>query len=155
MFLPHVTALCARRVRGVNVPCCVRLDFGLCWCGLRFYFFFSSRRRHTRLSCYWSSDVCSSDLTSTRHASRRSGGSRGAPPLSRARGGREDRKSVGWGKRGELGGRRIIKKKIDSRRPRCELARRANRRRRPPRAPRRPYRVLFFFKQKTAYEIIV
>src|SRR3954467_16009073 len=111
MFLPHVTALCARRVRGVNVPCCVRLDFGLCWCGLRFYFFFSSRRRHTRLSCYWSSDVCSSDLTSTRHASRRSGGSRGAPPLSRARGGREDRKSGGWGKRGELGGRRIIKKK--------------------------------------------
>src|SRR3954462_12064178 len=26
------------------------------------YFFFSSRRRHTRLSCDWSSDVCSSDL---------------------------------------------------------------------------------------------
>src|SRR5574337_301667 len=25
-------------------------------------FFFSSRRRHTRLSGYWSSDVCSSDL---------------------------------------------------------------------------------------------
>src|SRR3954465_11187752 len=24
--------------------------------------FFSSRRRHTRLSCDWSSDVCSSDL---------------------------------------------------------------------------------------------
>src|SRR3954466_1800443 len=24
--------------------------------------FFSSRRRHTRLSCGWSSDVCSSDL---------------------------------------------------------------------------------------------
>src|SRR3954463_16835936 len=24
--------------------------------------FVSSRRRHTRLSCYWSSDVCSSDL---------------------------------------------------------------------------------------------
>src|SRR3954464_16101562 len=28
----------------------------VCWC-----FFFSSRRRHTRLSCDWSSDVCSSD----------------------------------------------------------------------------------------------
>src|SRR5690242_17517766 len=27
------------------------------------YFFFSSRRRHTRLTCDWSSDVCSSDLT--------------------------------------------------------------------------------------------
>src|SRR5690242_21676712 len=29
-----------------------------------FYFFFSSRRRHTRLTCDWSSDVCSSDLLS-------------------------------------------------------------------------------------------
>src|SRR5256885_2043778 len=28
----------------------------------RFYFFFSSRRRHTRLQGDWSSDVCSSDL---------------------------------------------------------------------------------------------
>src|SRR3989344_9192977 len=27
-----------------------------------FGFFFSSRRRHTRLTCDWSSDVCSSDL---------------------------------------------------------------------------------------------
>src|SRR2546430_3767947 len=26
------------------------------------FFFFSSRRRHTRLDCDWSSDVCSSDL---------------------------------------------------------------------------------------------
>src|SRR5713101_6698360 len=26
-------------------------------------FFFSSRRRHTRLTCDWSSDVCSSDLS--------------------------------------------------------------------------------------------
>src|SRR2546430_12427045 len=35
---------------------------------LRFYsflifFFFSSRRRHTRFDCDWSSDVCSSDLS--------------------------------------------------------------------------------------------
>src|SRR5688572_33375806 len=30
-----------------------------------FVFFFSSRRRHTRFDCDWSSDVCSSDLTST------------------------------------------------------------------------------------------
>src|SRR2546430_6141798 len=29
-------------------------------CGL--FFFFSSRRRHTRFDCDWSSDVCSSDL---------------------------------------------------------------------------------------------
>src|SRR6202051_5357330 len=28
-------------------------------------FFFSSRRRHTRCSCDWSSDVCSSDLVQT------------------------------------------------------------------------------------------
>src|SRR5256886_5375182 len=27
-----------------------------------FIFFFSSRRRHTRFDCDWSSDVCSSDL---------------------------------------------------------------------------------------------
>src|SRR5207302_6198867 len=29
-----------------------------------FFFFFSSRRRHTRFSRDWSSDVCSSDLNS-------------------------------------------------------------------------------------------
>src|SRR5689334_23650687 len=29
---------------------------------LRLSFFFSSRRRHTRWNCDWSSDVCSSDL---------------------------------------------------------------------------------------------
>src|SRR6267142_4383480 len=29
-------------------------------------FFFSSRRRHTRLTCDWSSDVCSSDLAANR-----------------------------------------------------------------------------------------
>src|SRR2546430_10008513 len=28
------------------------------------FFFFSSRRRHTRFDCDWSSDVCSSDLGS-------------------------------------------------------------------------------------------
>src|SRR6266571_5106612 len=35
-----------------------------------FFFFFSSRRRHTRLTCDWSSDVCSSDLTSSWSARR-------------------------------------------------------------------------------------
>src|SRR5438270_11923165 len=29
-----------------------------------YFFFFSSRRRHTRFDCDWSSDVCSSDLPS-------------------------------------------------------------------------------------------
>src|SRR5260370_5149839 len=30
------------------------------------FFFFSSRRRHTRFKCDWSSDVCSSDLGARR-----------------------------------------------------------------------------------------
>src|SRR5256886_10373556 len=34
----------------------------LCVSMLIFVFFFSSRRRHTRFDCGWSSDVCSSDL---------------------------------------------------------------------------------------------
>src|SRR2546427_11344030 len=32
------------------------------WAFSSFCFFFSSRRRHTRFDCDWSSDVCSSDL---------------------------------------------------------------------------------------------
>src|SRR5256885_13328457 len=32
-------------------------------CNLDYVFFFSSRRRHTRLQGDWSSDVCSSDLS--------------------------------------------------------------------------------------------
>src|SRR6266571_2230917 len=38
-----------------------------------FFFFFSSRRRHTRLTCDWSSDVCSSDLREPAVAARRLG----------------------------------------------------------------------------------
>src|SRR2546427_12838238 len=38
--------------------CCVCLE-----CSLLDVFFFSSRRRHTRFDCDWSSDVCSSDLS--------------------------------------------------------------------------------------------
>src|SRR5688572_32226349 len=34
-------------------------------------FFFSSRRRHTRFDCDWSSDVCSSDLAASARASSR------------------------------------------------------------------------------------
>src|SRR5690606_39929539 len=34
------------------------------------YFFFSSRRRHTRFSRDWSSDVCSSDLGASKQNSR-------------------------------------------------------------------------------------
>src|SRR2546430_5130186 len=39
------------------MACCLEID------SLAVYvFFFSSRRRHTRFDCDWSSDVCSSDL---------------------------------------------------------------------------------------------
>src|SRR5689334_23410236 len=34
-------------------------------------FFFSSRRRHTRWNCDWSSDVCSSDLSLWRYGARK------------------------------------------------------------------------------------
>src|SRR2546430_3809699 len=33
-------------------------------------FFFSSRRRHTRFDCDWSSDVCSSDLVEATYSGR-------------------------------------------------------------------------------------
>src|SRR2546427_699051 len=52
----YVICLYIRSSRGVGF---------LCWlvsCVLFFVFFFSSRRRHTRFDCDWSSDVCSSDL---------------------------------------------------------------------------------------------
>src|SRR5689334_23406170 len=37
------------------------------------FFFFSSRRRHTRWNCDWSSDVCSSDLPARGFRFRRRG----------------------------------------------------------------------------------
>src|SRR5260221_10144958 len=107
-------------------------------CGLVLvFFFFSSRRRHTRSLCDWSSDVCSSDLQhpQQRLLHRRDVPLRVAAHLAdeeavvedvvvrerRALGktGRaagvldvdRDRKSVGEGKSVDLGGRRIIKKK--------------------------------------------
>src|SRR5256886_7931222 len=41
-------------------------------------FFFSSRRRHTRFDCDWSSDVCSSDLERPRRFGIPGGSTRGA-----------------------------------------------------------------------------
>src|SRR5260370_10068849 len=38
------------------------MAFGVSVCVCSLSFFFSSRRRHTRFKCDWSSDVCSSDL---------------------------------------------------------------------------------------------
>src|SRR3712207_9337373 len=96
------------------------------------FFFFSSRRRHTRYWRDWSSDVCSSDLCSSvccskspgcggRHDPRtldRRGDVRPAvaPPTPAGGAGcggpaPVDRESGVLGKRGDLGGCRIIKKK--------------------------------------------
>src|SRR2546422_4420322 len=79
-------------------------------------FFFSSRRRHTRCSRDWSSDVCSSDLSDPARGRRagaaargggdRRGSDRADAPLRR---GRSEERRVG--KSVDLGGRRIIKKK--------------------------------------------
>src|SRR5215212_11609851 len=49
------------------------------------FFFFSSRRRHTRCLSDWSSDVCSSDLRRTRLL-RRARGTRGRPTPGSASG---------------------------------------------------------------------
>src|SRR3954467_16007614 len=78
-------------------------DLGRLFC----FFFFSSRRRHTILSFDWSSDVCSSDLRcgcSACRASTPTTGTRSSPRAARS----EERRE---GKRVDLGGRRIIKKK--------------------------------------------
>src|SRR2546427_11803949 len=87
-------------------------------------FFFSSRRRHTRFDCDWSSDVCSSDLVdvnigstafayaSDRPKGRSQFGIAGMPEIKtcseRAELRSEERRV---GKSVDLGGRRIIKKK--------------------------------------------
>src|SRR5476649_735761 len=43
----------------------------------RLFFFFSSRRRHTRSLCDWSSDMCSSDLARPQHVGHIGGGGDG------------------------------------------------------------------------------
>src|SRR2546427_6603405 len=95
------------------------------------FFFFSSRRRHTRFDCDWSSDVCSSDLVKPAllggfdYTFGDSGWYIGnwnssvdwLPRNSLETdfyGGykfKGDRERGGLGKRGDLGGRRIFKKK--------------------------------------------
>src|SRR3989449_7749612 len=46
------------------VECCVNRAYdSASWLDMSLSFFFSSRRRHTRCSRDWSSDVCSSDLS--------------------------------------------------------------------------------------------
>src|SRR4051812_50210782 len=96
------------------------------------FFFFSSRRRHTRLTCDWSSDVCSSDLgllfarrvthalhlpaKSVRISASEKQASQGRSArgylgnMARCEDAARDRKSVGEGKRGGHGGRRMDEK---------------------------------------------
>src|SRR5690606_39739695 len=47
-----------------------------------YYFFFSSRRRHTRFSRDWSSDVCSSDLVAIKGKALAARGFNHVPPLN-------------------------------------------------------------------------
>src|SRR2546430_7604954 len=54
MNAPRMSMPAGRSIQRFGVRRAVRLVGAL--------FFFSSRRRHTRLDCDWSSDVCSSDL---------------------------------------------------------------------------------------------
>src|SRR5438093_6645698 len=86
------------------------------------FFFFSSRRRHTRLVSDWSSDVCSSDL-SVNLVSRLTSPPSGfidhrlaVPPWSDRNNTRPPDRSEERrvGKSVDLGGRRIIKKKRDN-----------------------------------------
>src|SRR5256886_9040638 len=50
------------RCNGVDCDLCHRCGYHDRWHVCSVCFFFSSRRRHTRFDCDWSSDVCSSDL---------------------------------------------------------------------------------------------
>src|SRR5216684_6178511 len=72
-------------------------------------FFFSSRRRHTRCSRDWSSDVCSSDLIGAGFRATARSDVTMASPAPACRSMRSEERRVG--KSVDLGGRRIIKKK--------------------------------------------
>src|SRR3982751_3529843 len=75
------------------------------------FILFSSRRRHTISDRDWSSDVCSSDLSAPTPRND-SPEITFTPKNTTANVSADrDRKSVGEGKRVDLGGRRIIKKK--------------------------------------------
>src|SRR2546422_11598044 len=76
-------------------------------------FFFSSRRRHTRCSRDWSSDVCSSDLRWRLGECRQRRHLRGDESGHGRAARRSEERRVG--KSVDLGGRRIIKKKKKTR----------------------------------------
>src|SRR5256886_10346747 len=76
-------------------------------------FFFSSRRRHTKFDCDWSSD-CALPILPQQAVADGMKGTRPAQALGDAVADAAqglDRKRVVEGKRVDLGGRRIIKKK--------------------------------------------
>src|SRR5438876_12195244 len=87
------------------------------------FFFFSSRRRHTRWTGDWSSDVCSSDLgclelrVAEHQQTEARGSHKGVAEHGKPSGrhvhehdlGRSEERRVGKGV--DLGGRRIMKKK--------------------------------------------
>src|SRR2546428_11939347 len=75
------------------------------------FFFFSSRRRHTRSDRDWSSDVCSSDLLLMRGPAQDPYRLFFIASIAAGAGAAGDRERGGGGKRGDLGGGRIIKKK--------------------------------------------
>src|SRR5688572_32212432 len=95
---------------------CAAQEYRVLETGMVLYvlFFFSSRRRHTRFDCDWSSDVCSSDLVEATCSTQSGGtllrirqsGHEDSPRWNRYRS--EERRV---GKSVDLGGRRIIKKK--------------------------------------------
>src|SRR5256885_17183023 len=102
------------------------------------FFFFSSRRRHTRLQGDWSSDVCSSDLSDVRARMYAPGVGVPEDPATgsacvalggylaardpRFDGTRSEERRVG--KSVDLGGRRIIKKKKEESRVENDTMRR-------------------------------
>src|SRR2546430_13632886 len=56
-WTPPLRFSCSRQGRTYGRRNCHKRSDVCIW-----FFFFSSRRRHTRFDCDWSSDVCSSDL---------------------------------------------------------------------------------------------
>src|SRR5258707_11731360 len=59
--------ICVQLIASVLVTLRICLSWFVSVPGVDVFFFFSSRRRHTRYWRDWSSDVCSSDLLFTLH----------------------------------------------------------------------------------------
>src|SRR2546430_9354441 len=61
-FSLNVIGVLSHRLQTILIP----VGLKMVWVHDCLFFFFSSRRRHTRFDCDWSSDVCSSDLAACR-----------------------------------------------------------------------------------------